>query len=82
VSRPLAVRAFQGLVTAYQVGLSPFLGRHCRFVPSCSRYAHDAVGSYGLWRGSRLAVQRLVRCHPFHAGGYDPVPPVDRAEAS
>jgi putative membrane protein insertion efficiency factor len=76
------VQAFQGLVRAYQVGLSPFLGRRCRFVPSCSQYAHDAVGSHGAWRGSQLAVLRLARCHPFHPGGYDPVPAADRQEAS
>lgn len=76
------MQAFQGLVRAYQVGLSPFLGRRCRFIPSCSQYAHDAVGSYGLWRGSHLALRRLARCHPFHPGGYDPVPPADRVEAT
>lgn len=80
--RPLAAQAFQGLVRAYQLGVSPFMGRRCRFVPSCSQYAHDAVGRYGLGRGSRKAVRRLARCHPFHAGGYDPVPPADRVEAS
>lgn len=61
-------------IRLYQVVLSPLLGKRCRFYPSCSSYALEAVGRHGPWRGSLLAARRLLRCHPFHPGGYDPVP--------
>lgn len=57
----------------YQVVISPLLGSHCRFVPSCSCYAHDAVARYGAIKGSWLTFKRLLRCHPFGGSGYDPV---------
>ena len=53
--------------------LAALFGGGCRFEPSCSHYAEEALRRYGLWRGSRLAVGRVLRCHPWHAGGYDPV---------
>jgi uncharacterized protein len=59
---------------AYQLALSPLLPGCCRYLPSCSEYARQAVGRFGVWRGGWLALCRLCRCHPFHAGGYDPVP--------
>lgn len=62
------------LVDAYRVALSPLLGGHCRFWPSCSDYAEEAIRRHGARRGAHLAVRRLLRCHPFHAGGVDPVP--------
>ena len=62
------------LVRAYQRFVSPYTPPSCRFYPSCSTYAVDAIARYGAWRGGYLAVRRLLRCHPFHAGGYDPVP--------
>jgi uncharacterized protein len=62
------------LIRAYQLGISPLLGARCRFYPSCSQYALDAVDRYGSLRGGWLAIRRLARCHPFHPGGYDPVP--------
>jgi len=62
------------LIRGYQLGLSPWLGGHCRFYPSCSCYAHDAIERYGAWRGGWLGLRRLLRCHPLNAGGYDPVP--------
>jgi len=62
------------LIRAYQLALSPWLGPRCRFYPSCSCYAHTAIKEYGAMRGVWLAVRRLLRCHPFHEGGYDPVP--------
>lgn len=62
------------LIRAWQVGLSPLLGSSCRFHPSCSAYAAEALRRHGAWRGTGLAVRRLARCHPFHEGGLDPVP--------
>lgn len=64
------------LIRAYQLVLSPWLGSRCRFSPSCSEYAIEALRVHGTLRGSWLAVKRLGRCHPWHAGGYDPVPEV------
>jgi len=58
----------------YQWLLRPVLGANCRFYPSCSDYAHAAVNRHGALRGSALAARRLCKCHPFHPGGYDPVP--------
>ena len=60
------------LVRAYQVVLSPLLGGGCRFQPTCSIYFIEAVRKHGPWRGSWRGVRRLLRCHPFHPGGYDP----------
>jgi putative membrane protein insertion efficiency factor len=59
---------------AYQLALRPLLGANCRFYPSCSEYAHEAIARHGAARGSWLAARRLARCHPYHPGGYDPVP--------
>ena len=61
-------------VEAYRVALSPLLGGFCRYQPSCSVYAEEALRRHGARRGGLLAVKRLARCHPFHPGGYDPVP--------
>ncbi|TVQ88013.1 MAG: membrane protein insertion efficiency factor YidD [Chromatiaceae bacterium] len=62
------------ILRAYQLMISPLLGNHCRFYPSCSQYAIEAVERHGVLRGGLLALQRLLRCHPWHAGGFDPVP--------
>jgi putative membrane protein insertion efficiency factor len=67
-------KLLQALIRAYQLLLSPFLGNHCRFTPSCSRYASEAISRYGAAKGTWLAIKRLARCHPFCDGGYDPVP--------
>ncbi|MDZ7378052.1 MAG: membrane protein insertion efficiency factor YidD [candidate division KSB1 bacterium] len=61
-------------IRAYQVAVSPWLGANCRFAPSCSEYARQALGKYGVWRGGKLAFSRILRCHPWHPGGWDPVP--------
>jgi uncharacterized protein len=62
------------LIRVYQVVFSPLMGRCCRYEPSCSVYAVEAIRQHGCWRGAGLAARRLLRCHPFHAGGWDPVP--------
>jgi len=67
-------RLLIGLLRAYQYAVSPLLGRSCRFFPTCSDYAIEAIGRYGAIKGSYLAVRRVLRCHPWHPGGYDPVP--------
>ena len=63
------------LVRTYQITLSPFLGKVCRFEPSCSRYTVACLAAHGAMRGSLLSVKRLCKCHPFHPGGLDPPPP-------
>ena len=65
------------LVRVYMVLLSPFFGGACKFEPSCSNYAHEAIARHGARRGTILALKRLLRCRPFTVGGYDPVPEVD-----
>jgi putative membrane protein insertion efficiency factor len=62
------------LIRAYQLVLSPLLGPRCRFYPSCSHYAIEAIESHGALRGSWLSAKRICRCHPFNPGGFDPVP--------
>jgi len=63
------------LVRVYRYAISPLFGRSCRFLPTCSEYAIEALQTHGLLRGIWLALRRIGRCHPWHAGGYDPVPP-------
>jgi len=62
------------LIRFYQRSISRTLPPACRFVPSCSEYAYQAIDKYGLWKGGWMAIRRLSRCHPFSAGGHDPVP--------
>jgi putative membrane protein insertion efficiency factor len=62
------------LIRFYQKAVSPTLPPTCRFVPSCSDYTYGAIEKYGVWKGGWLGLRRLVRCHPFSPGGYDPVP--------
>lgn len=62
------------LIRSYQLTLSHLMITQCRFEPSCSRYTYEAVERYGAMRGSWLGLKRILKCHPFHAGGYDPVP--------
>jgi uncharacterized protein len=64
-----------GLIRAYRTLISPLYLPVCRFQPTCSQYAIDAIAQHGVVKGTRLALQRVLRCHPFHPGGYDPVPP-------
>jgi putative membrane protein insertion efficiency factor len=62
------------LIRAYQYVISPWLGPRCRFTPTCSSYAMEAISRYGAMRGLIMALRRISRCHPHHPGGYDPVP--------
>jgi len=74
VSRGLGATLLLAAIRFYQACLSPYLGSVCKFYPSCSRYAAEAVEQHGARRGAWLAAKRLLRCRPFSAGGYDPVP--------
>jgi putative membrane protein insertion efficiency factor len=67
-------RGAMGLILIYQRIVSPLLGPACRYEPSCSEYTRQAIGKYGVARGAWLGVKRIARCHPFHEGGFDPVP--------
>jgi putative membrane protein insertion efficiency factor len=78
-----AVRAvLLGLIRLYQLTLSPWLGLQCRYEPTCSKYAAEALTQLGVRRGVWLAAKRLGRCHPWGRSGYDPVPAADRPPAS
>lgn len=70
-------RLLIALLRFYKRFVSPLLGPRCRFAPSCSEYAMTAIARHGAWRGGWLAARRVGRCHPFHPGGYDPVPEVE-----
>jgi len=67
-------RALLAPVRLYQRFISPLLPASCRYYPTCSAYAAEAIERYGAWRGGWMALRRILRCHPFHRGGYDPVP--------
>lgn len=76
---PVIARMLILALRLYKRFVSPLLGPRCRFVPSCSEYAMEAIATHGPLRGSWLAVRRLGRCHPLNAGGHDPVPPAPGA---
>lgn len=63
------------IISVYRYAVSPFLGNNCRFHPSCSHYAQDAIALHGVFRGIYLTLRRIGKCHPWHEGGVDPVPP-------
>ncbi|WP_421657714.1 membrane protein insertion efficiency factor YidD [Leptothermofonsia sp. ETS-13] len=67
---------FIGLIQSYRMLISPLLPPSCRFQPTCSQYAMEAIDRFGVLKGSWLAAGRICRCHPFNRGGYDPVPPL------
>jgi len=73
-SPSLAARPLLGLIRFYQRFISPSMGRNCRFAPTCSAYAAQAIGRFGVVKGGWLAMRRLARCQPLSEGGYDPVP--------
>ncbi len=66
-----------GVIRTYRYAVSPLLGQHCRFYPTCSEYAMTSIERFGLLRGVWMTLRRVSRCHPFHAGGFDPVPDSD-----
>ena len=72
--RPIGTVVVSALIRFYQTAISPYKRACCRFYPSCSEYALQAVEKYGAVKGLYLAARRVLRCHPFHAGGYDPCP--------
>ena len=76
--RKLALASIQ----FYRYAISPLMANHCRFYPSCSCYAHDAIAQLGVMRGGWLTLRRLGRCHPWNPGGYDPVPPAKTSSPS
>jgi putative membrane protein insertion efficiency factor len=73
MKKPLQFLAIKTL-RVYQIAISPLLGPRCRFYPSCSNYAIESIAKYGVFVGAYLSLRRLLRCHPFNPGGYDPVP--------
>ena len=72
--RTLLKRALLGAIRFYRRNISPMYPSCCRFMPTCSQYALEAVEKYGALKGGYLAIKRILKCHPFHPGGYDPVP--------
>ncbi|WP_239923661.1 membrane protein insertion efficiency factor YidD [Agaribacterium haliotis] len=70
------------LIRIYQLFISPMLGPHCRFNPSCSTYAYEALLKHGLLRGSLLSLNRIRKCHPWHEGGDDPVPGTEKIKTT
>lgn len=75
-SPSMPARAVLGLIRLYKLTLSPLVGRDCRYLPTCSAYAADAVRAHGAWKGSWMAGARLCRCHPWGGSGFDPAPEV------
>ncbi len=69
-----AAHLLAGVVRAYELTIRPVIGANCRYYPSCSAYAREAICTHGAARGSLLGAKRILRCHPWHEGGFDPVP--------
>ena len=73
-------KPFVLLIDIYRYLISPLLPQSCRFYPSCSTYAREAILSHGVLRGGLLTITRLVKCHPYHQGGFDPVPAINKQD--
>ncbi|MGE4517911.1 MAG: membrane protein insertion efficiency factor YidD [Desulfobacteraceae bacterium] len=69
----MAKKFFLLLIRFYQLAISPYLGNNCRFYPTCSAYSYQAIEKYGIIKGLFLSVKRILKCNPFHPGGYDPL---------
>ncbi len=67
------------IIRFYQYAISPYIAPSCRYTPTCSHYSIEAVERFGIFKGLWLAVRRILRCHPWHSGGYDPVPPLKKS---
>ena len=76
----IPAKAIISLIRIYRRALSPILGAHCRFMPTCSEYFIEAVRVYGFWKGGAKGVWRILRCNPFGGSGYDPVVPKTKSE--
>lgn len=74
----MIAKVMLGLIRFYRYTLSFWVGQHCRFYPSCSAYAESAIENYGCFQGGWLTLKRLLRCHPWHRGGEDPLPKIDK----
>lgn len=72
--KQLPLKFALGLIHFYRFAISPYLGTNCRYTPTCSAYTMVALQRFGLWKGAGLGLRRVLRCHPWHAGGHDPVP--------
>jgi len=81
-AKKMFMKLFVGLISLYRLIISPWFGTACRFEPSCSRYAEQAIMQHGIVKGSYLSMMRIVKCHPWGGSGEDPVPPVTRKETS
>jgi len=73
----ILIKLFTYLITAYQYLISPVLPHSCRYSPTCSEYTRQAILKYGALKGSWLGIKRILRCNPFHIGGYDPIPDLE-----
>jgi len=71
----------KGVITVYRYILSPLLGKNCRYLPTCSAYAHEAIDRFGPFKGGSLALRRIGRCHPWGGSGFDPVPEAEEGQS-
>jgi len=77
----ISQRIALGVLKIYQYFISPLLGNNCRYIPTCSCYAHTSIERFGVIKGSWMGLKRILRCHPFHPGGLDPVPELKKTNS-